>query len=189
MHGISQQSVSKIAYNVGEALAKKAHLFINMPTTREDQQETITGFRSICNFPSVIGAIDCTHIRVKRVGGDMSEAYVNRKGYYSINVQVVCDSNLKIRDIVARWRGIAHDSRVFNKSTIKERFERGDFHGRLLGDIGYACTAYLFTPLLNPSNDKEEAYNRAHIRTRNTVERCFGLWKQRFRCLLRGMSM
>ncbi|CAG4961523.1 unnamed protein product [Parnassius apollo] len=189
MHGISQQSVSKIAYNVGKALAKKAHLFINMPITLEDQQETIRGFRSICNFPSVIGAIDCTHIRVKRVGGDMSEAYVNRKGYYSINVQVVCDSNLKIRDIVARWRGSAHDSWVFNESTIKERFERGDFHGRLLGDSGYTCTAYLFTPLLNPSNDKEEAYNRAHIRTRNTVERCFGLWKQRFRCLLRGMFM
>lgn len=189
MHGISQQSVSKIANNVGKALAKKAHLFINMPTTLEDQQETIRGFRSICNFPSVIGAIDCTHIRVKRVGGDMSEAYVNRKGYYSINVQVVCDSNLKIRDIVARWRGSAHDSRVFNESTLKERFERGEFHGRLLGDSGYACTAYLFTPLLNPSNDKEEAYNKAHIRTRNTVERCFGLWKQRFRCLLRGMFM
>ncbi|CAG4940845.1 unnamed protein product [Parnassius apollo] len=139
MHGILQQSVSKIVHNVGKALAKKA--------------------------------------------------YVNRKGYYSIKVQVVCDSNLKIRDIVARWRGRAHDSRVFNESTIKERFERGNFHGRLLGDSGYACTAYLFTSLPNPSNDKEEAYNRAHVRTRNTVERCFGLWKQRFRCPLRGIFM
>ncbi|CAG5024870.1 unnamed protein product [Parnassius apollo] len=105
MHGISKQSVSKIAHNVGKALAKKSSFIHNKPTALEDQQETIRGFRSICNFPSVIGAIDCTHILVKRVGGDMSEAYVNRKGedYYSINVQVVCDSNLKIRDIVARW--------------------------------------------------------------------------------------
>ncbi|XP_047027918.1 putative nuclease HARBI1 [Helicoverpa zea] len=189
MQGISQQSISKIARNVAEALAKKAHLFINMPTTLEAQQETMRGFRSICDFPTVIGAIDCTHIKIRRVGGDMSEAYVNRKGYYSINVQVVCDSKLKIRDIVARWRGSAHDSRIFNESTLKERFERGEFHGRLLGDSGYACTPYLFTPVLNPSNDREESYNRAHIRTRNTIERCFGLWKQRFRCLLRGMFM
>ncbi|CAG5033814.1 unnamed protein product [Parnassius apollo] len=114
-----------------------------MPTTLGDQQETIRRFRSICNFPSVLGTIDCTHIRAKRVGGDMSEGYVNRKGYYSINVQVVCDLNLKIRDIVARWRGSAHDSRVFNESTIKKRFERDDFPGTLLGDSGYACTAYI----------------------------------------------
>lgn len=29
---------------------------------------------------------------------------------------------------------------------------------------------------------------QAHIRTRNVVERCFGLWKQRFRCLLNGFT-
>lgn len=189
MHGISQQSVSKIAKNVATALATKAHTFINMPCTLQEQEETMREFRTLSNFPTVIGAIDCTHIKIKRVGGDMSEAYVNRKGYYSINVQVVCDSKLKIRDIVARWRGSAHDSRIFNESSLKERFERGEFVGRLLGDSGYACTEYLFTPCNNANNDKEEAYNKAHIKTRNTVERCFGLWKQRFRCLLRGMYM
>lgn len=189
MHGISQQAVNVICKNVAEALARRAHLFINMPTLLEDQQNIIRGFRNICGFPSVIGAIDCTHIRIKRVGGEMSEAYVNRKGYYLINTQVVCDSNLKIRDIVARWRGSAHDSRIFNESSLKERCESGEFHGRLLGDSRYACTGYLFTPVRNPTNDKKEAYNRAHIRTRNTIERCFGLLKQRFRCLLRGMYM
>ncbi|KAI5640918.1 DDE superfamily endonuclease domain-containing protein [Phthorimaea operculella] len=189
MHGISQQAVSVIAKNVAEALAKRAHLFINMPTLLEDQQDVIRGFRNICGFPSVIGAIDCTHIKIKRVGGEMSEAYVNRKGYYSINTQVVCDADLKIRDIVARWRGSAHDSRIFNESSLKRRLESGEFHGRLLGDSGYACTDKLFTPVRNPADHREEAYNRAHIRTRNTVERCFGLFKQRFRCLLRGMYM
>ncbi|CAK1596571.1 unnamed protein product [Parnassius mnemosyne] len=31
-------------------------------------------------------------------------------------------------------------------------------------------------------------YNRSHIRTRNTIERCFGVWKQRFRCLQLGLN-
>lgn len=46
-------------------------------------------------------------------------------------------------------------------------------------------------PILNdePGNEKEAKYNIAHIATRNTVERCFGVWKQRFRCLLNGMSV
>lgn len=40
--------------------------------------------------------------------------------------------------------------------------------------------------MLNPTTPKEEAYNHAHIRTRNTIERCFGVWKARFRCLQNG---
>lgn len=103
-------------------------------------------------------------------------------------IQVVCDAKLRIRDIVARWRGSTHDARIFRESRIKERMEAREFRGRLLGDSGYSCTDYLFTPLLNPSNEKEESYNYAHIRTRNVIERCFGVWKQRFRCLLRGFT-
>ncbi|CAK1588714.1 unnamed protein product [Parnassius mnemosyne] len=90
-------------------------------------------------------------------------------------------------DIVTRWRGSVHDSRIFRECRLKQRFEAGAFSGILLGDSGYPCTPYLFTPLLNPTTPQEERYNRSHIRTRNTVERCFGLWKQPFRCLLRGM--
>lgn len=88
---------------------------------------------------------------------------------------------------MSHWRGSTHDSRIFNESQLKERFEEGQiFHGRLLGDSGYACTPYLFTPVLNPATPQEEAYNYAHIRTRNTIERCFGVWKSRFRCLRDG---
>ncbi|CAH0730473.1 unnamed protein product, partial [Brenthis ino] len=100
-------------------------------------------FRRIANFPTVIGAIDCTHIKIKKPSEDGGQLYINRKGFASINVQ--------------------------------------------LGDSGYACTPYLFTPLLRTTTPQEERYNNAHIGTRNTVERCFGLWKQRFRCLLRGL--
>lgn len=90
-------------------------------------------------------------------------------------------------DIVTRWRGSVHDSRIFRECRLKQRFEAGAFTGLLLGDSGYPCTSYLLTPILNPTTEAEERYNRSHIQTRNTIERCFGLWKQRFRCLLRGM--
>ena len=98
--------------------------------------------------------------------------------------------HLRIRDIVARWRGSTtehiypkgstHDARIFNESSLKERFERGSFRGRLLGDSGYKLQTYLFTPILNPQSPSEKKYNEAHIATRNTVERCFGVWKQPF---------
>lgn len=109
--------------------------------------------------------------------------------FYSIFFKVVCDSQLKILDIVARWRGSTHDCRIFNESVIKQRFENQEFRGHLLGDSGYKLMPYLFTPLHRPQNQKETKYNSAHIATRNTVERCFGVWKQRFRCLLDGMTV
>ncbi|KAL0811461.1 hypothetical protein ABMA28_009861 [Loxostege sticticalis] len=189
LHGLSQQSITNICRRVAAALANKASSFIYMPRSIYEQQEVMSEFRAICGMKHTVGAIDCTHIRIKKVGGPSSQYYINRKGFYSINVQVVCDAKLKIRDIVARWRGSTHDSRIFNESRIKERFESGEFSGHLIGDAGYALTEYLFTPVNNPTTQREEAYNRAHIMTRNSVERCFGLWKNRFRCLLTGFTV
>ena len=45
------------------------------------------------------------------------------------------------------------------------------------------------TPILNPQNAAERRYNYAHIRTRNTVERLFGVWKRRFSCLETGLRV
>lgn len=76
---------------------------------------------------------------------------------------------MRIRDIVTIWRGSTHDSRVFNESTITQRFENGEFKGRLIGDSGYTLTPYLFTPILELQSEKDAKYNAAHIATRNTV--------------------
>lgn len=102
----------------------------------------------------------------------MGEMFRNRKGYVSINVQEVCDADLKFLDIVARWPGSVHDSTIFNNCFLKHRFE-GDFYrnGYLFGDGGHACKKYLLTPILNPVTPAEVAYNLAHIRTRNVIER------------------
>lgn len=52
-----------------------------------------------------------------------------------------------------------------------------------LGDQGYPLKPWLMTPLTNPRTQQEQAYNRAHARTRSTVERAIGLLKGRWLCL------
>lgn len=90
---------------------------------------------------------------------------------------------MQFSNIVARWSGSTHDSRIFQNSSMCAQFEAGQHSGILLGDSGYAQTHYLFTPYLHPTSPEQQRYNRAHIHTRGLVERMFGIWKNRFQCL------
>ena len=63
------------------------------------------------NIPGVVGLIDCTHIPIISPGGDNAELFRNRKGYFSINVQAICDLELKLTNVVVRWPGSTHDSK------------------------------------------------------------------------------
>lgn len=109
-------------------------------------------------------------------------------------------------DIVARWPGSTHDATIFNNSRLKVRFESGHFENCMLlgnagvtieflsyiiivGDSAYNTRPYLLTPMLNPTTAAENLYNSAHIRTRNVIERLFGVWKRRFPILAYGCRL
>uniref|UniRef100_A0A673WVB2 DDE Tnp4 domain-containing protein n=1 Tax=Salmo trutta TaxID=8032 RepID=A0A673WVB2_SALTR len=104
------------------------------------------------------------------------------KGYCSINVQAVCDKG-QLTNIVARWPGSTHDSRIFDNSHLCAMLERGAYEGHLLGDNGYACRGCLMTPLLNPQTPEERECNTSHILVRILIEKVFGVEKKRFPCL------
>lgn len=123
------------------------------------------------------------------LGGQNPEVFRNRKGFFSINVQTVCDPNLKILDIVARWPGSTHDSTIFNNSALRARFENGRVNdgSLLVADSGYQNRNYILTPLLQVNTPQENLYNESIIRTRNCVERSYGVWKRRFPILALGI--
>lgn len=190
LFAVSQPTVSRIVAKISSAIAGLLPQFITMPANEDQLLHAVQSFYNIAGFPNVIGCIDCTHIRLKSPGGNDSERLRNRKGWFSINTQVVGNAEPKICDVVARWPGSVHDSTIFNNSFMRARCENGEFRNKyLLGDSGYACKPYLLTPLLEVNNNAEERYNNAHIRTRNSVERLFGVWKRRFPCLSLGMNV
>ena len=114
-------------------------------------------------------------------------AFVNRRQFYSINFQAVCDSDAFITNIVARWPGSTHDSRIFENSNLAGKLRDGVLDGIFLGDSGYACRTYLLTPILKPKNAGEVHYNTAYRRSGCIIERCFGLLRRRFPCLHLGL--
>jgi len=68
------------------------------------------------------------------------------------------------------------------------RFESGEMGNYLLlGDSGYPLRSYLLTPFETTHTNGQRLYNEAQIRTRNVVERTFGIWKRRFPILSMGI--
>lgn len=188
--GVDKSTASRIVHKVTRAIAYLKRNFIKMPNDEEERIATRQGFYDIARFPKCIGAIDCTHIKLQSPGGPYAETYRNRKGFFSLNVQVVGDSKCTIRNIVARWPGSSHDSNIFRNSRLRSDLEDGEFEDNLLvGDSGYAIKSFLITPLLNPQTPAENMFNEAQIRTRNPIERLFGIWKRRFPILALGIRL
>ncbi|CAC5388145.1 HARBI1 [Mytilus coruscus] len=134
-------------------------------------------------FPNVIGAIDGTLIPIQGLSGDDEPNFVCRKGYHAINVQAVVDHKLRFTNVVVRWPGSTHDAFILQQSALYRHMDTNLNAGWLLGDSGYPLKVWLITPLANPSNPQDQRFNNSHCKTRNIVERAFGVLKQRFRCL------
>ena len=179
LHGISQPSVSRAVTGVSAAIARVAKNYIALPASNLTQ--IMKDFGQLADMPNVVGCIDGTQIPIS-APHDNEHLYVCRKGFHAINVQVVCDAQLRLTNIVAKWPGSTHDSFMWTNSALYQRM-RANNMGWLLGDSGYPLSPVLLTPVARPSSRAEEEYNTAHKRTRNTVERAIGLLKMRFRCL------
>ena len=130
-----------------------------MPT-REEKAIVRHEFHQIAGFPGVTGCIDCTHICIESPGADNAELFCNQKGYFSINVQAVCDANLCFLSLVVQWPGSVHDSRIFYNSSLCAKYENEEIGGILLADNGYPNKRYMLTPILNPQTVQECHYNR-----------------------------
>ncbi|XP_061187182.1 uncharacterized protein LOC133195355 [Saccostrea echinata] len=91
-------------------------VFIVLPSANE-RLEIMDKFEQKQNFPSVLVAIDGTHIAIK-APKNHQETYVNRKGFYSIILQGICREDLRFIDCVAGWPGSCHDVQVLKNTDI-----------------------------------------------------------------------
>lgn len=63
--GVHKSTACRIIKKVTIALASECHRHIHFP---ENTEETCQEFYNIAKFPRVIGAIDCTHVKIQSPG-------------------------------------------------------------------------------------------------------------------------
>ena len=123
-HGIYRSSVSRCIAVISDSLCMHAKEFITSPN-QEEQLEIQQSFLEKIGFPLVLGCIDCSHVPIIATS-ENEPIYVNRKNGHSINIQAICDHNLKFIDAIARWPGSTHDSFIWRQSGINQKITRGE---------------------------------------------------------------
>ncbi|XP_046468084.1 putative nuclease HARBI1 [Neodiprion pinetum] len=184
---LSQSSVSRCIRDVTNAINERLlKPWVQFPMTPEDRQRAASQFVTARQpFQGAIGAIDCTHVALFGPR-EHQVAYVNHHGYHSLNVQAICDPNLTILNINARYPGARNDTYIWNTSSVRRIMEREYNRGErtfLIGDQGYPLEPRL-TPLPNEREETQRFnYNQSLCSARNCIERLFGALRSTWRCL------
>ncbi|KAJ1526584.1 hypothetical protein ONE63_008170 [Megalurothrips usitatus] len=189
---VSRSTALATVRRVTKALVNIAPAVIRWPS-RDGCQAYWQGFEAISAFPKVIGAIDGTHIRVPAPHIN-PEAYINRKGYHSIQLQGVCDHKARFVHCFVGHAGSLHDQRVFRLSPVQDflddenKFPDGC---HLVGDSAYKLHENLMVPYRDNGHltQRQKNFNFCLSSGRIAIERAFGLLKGRFRSLLHCLPM
>ncbi|KAJ1218653.1 hypothetical protein NDU88_006230 [Pleurodeles waltl] len=114
--GMSQPMFSNVLSRVLSALLKHMRSYIVFPQV-EDLPTVKGDFYALGHIPSIIGAIDGTHVALVPPGRS-EQVYRNRKSYHSMNVQMVCLADQYISHVNAKFPGSVHDAYILRNSSM-----------------------------------------------------------------------
>ncbi|KAK3923791.1 Putative nuclease [Frankliniella fusca] len=190
---VAQPTMSNYIEEVTRALntPEVVGRFIRFPATAEEvdycvQRNTMLGGQ----ISNTVAYTDGSLIKIRKPSvANNRLAFMGRKSFASINVQITCDRRMYVNNVLARFPGSTNDSYIFNASALRRRMvELQDMRRcHLLGDSGYPLEPWMMTPFARDETPEEgtpeSRYNKAHCSDRSVVERCIGSMKEVFRAI------
>lgn len=168
---VTCSTVLRVTTKICEAVVNNITPHFNHWRTGERLQQVVEGFNQHNGLPRSIGAIDGTHIPIK-APKQHREHYINRKGFHSMQLQVVCDKDMKFTGVYCGWPGAAHDARVLRNSPLFHDAEArtGDlFPGQtyIIGNRAYPLRTWLLTGQRPPHCTANTFYSSFELQANN----------------------
>jgi hypothetical protein len=147
-----------------------------------------------------IGALDGTGIAIERpslIDLPGRKFWFNRKGYYSVNMQVIVNTTQEILWFSCNAAGSTHDVTAFSMTDLFQDHLRKDSNGSIFGtqhilaDSAYSgLSPHIVCPYPEGTNLTKERddFNFYQSRSRMCVERAIGLLKLRWGVLWRPLQ-
>lgn len=175
-----------------------------MPIPGKEMWESIAlKFEQRANFPHCLGAVDGKHIRIINPLGSM---YHNYKGYASVVLMAVADSEYCFTYVDIGSYGKDCDSHIFKKCSLwssilnselelpKENCLTGTTSPNMpyffVGDEAFAIHKHLLRPYGGSNlTMKQRIYNYRLCRARRYVECTFGILTNKWRILHRAINL
>ena len=174
---------------------------IRFPHTRKEIEDAINGFLIKCGYPMCLGALDGSHINIKPPLGSETD-YYNYKKFYSVILLAMVNSDLAFTYVNIGAPGRCNDSSVYSRSTLPDVIKNSvyeDYYtmingvkvrSHMVADSAFALDKTVIKPFPeHPDMSRQErVFNYRLSIGRSSIERAFGMLKNRFRLLHKRME-
>eukprot|EP00794_Sanderia_malayensis_P020819 gene20819-biopygen15353 len=203
LFGIAVSTVScvivQVCKAIGTVLGPK---YLKLPEDQNEMRQKVSEFETKFGMVQAFGCIDETQIPIKRPVQNPQD-YFCYKGYYSLNVQGVCDYRGQFMDVECRWPGSVHDARMFSNSSIHLKLRNNELPqtfqtvtpgcvkvpNYLIGDPAYALTPYCMKEFETCKKNEQVIFNVLLRAARNPIQCAYGRLKARWSILTRKVDL
>ena len=138
-----------------------------------------------------VGCVDGLAIEIERPDSSFSpKEYSNRKGFYSITCQGICDAQHRFIFFDCSCPGSTHDSLALSRTSIFEKLTSGLLNSYwLAADAAYPLIGSIMKPFQGKSRVDifEDSYNFHLSSIRVNIENTFGIFIQRWGIFWRSL--
>lgn len=182
--GMSLLSVIRCRNRVLKSINTDLLHFTSWPTGQELLTQ-VNRFSQRNGFPGIVGALDGTHIEIRKPRNHAA-SYINRKQFYSLQLQAVCDCEMLFTHVFTGYPGSCHDARVCRNSDLwNNGLHMCGLVNHIIADAAYPLRKWLVTPYRDNGHltEEQKRFNNYLSANRVVIERAFALLKGRFRRL------
>jgi len=205
--GLHRNSVSAFFLCGLEAINDNSSRFIDPDPfgSREKLEALAAGFNELAwgrndglnLMENAVGALDGIVVPMMKPDHSAAKQFFNRKQYYSIVIQAMCDAKGLFTFVSKASRGAQHDSAAFAASELfRWVYGETDLEGNvvceskllepfwILADSAYGCTDKIICPYSIWSNqEKHLMFNQNHSSMRAKIDCAFGMLVSKFQIL------